>query len=164
VVWKNIGVFYLGRRRLFMRRQPLVLDRQCASFEGRADGLEHILAPAAGRLCPTGTACCVRLGAAIAVLMDETRQAERAHVFHASLAQALADQAVLIHQRQPFQAIGLSGGVFQNRYLTELVLDRLRSRAYRAPDICQMTGACFGQSWKPSVGEPSCNWAERQHG
>jgi len=53
-------------------------------------------------------------------LMDSSRSgAERAADFHASMANTILDQARAINQTRPFKTIGLSGGVFQNRRLTE---------------------------------------------
>jgi hydrogenase maturation protein HypF len=47
--------------------------------------------------------------------------ASRAAMFHASLAQALCGQALAIREHTGVARVGLSGGVFQNRILTELV-------------------------------------------
>jgi hydrogenase maturation protein HypF len=44
------------------------------------------------------------------------------------MAQSLLDQALKIRERTPFDAVGLSGGVFQNRRLTERVVDLLTAR------------------------------------
>jgi len=49
----------------------------------------------------------------------------RARRFHASLAQALADQAMTIREVAGDFAVGLAGGVFQNNVLTTEVLTRL---------------------------------------
>jgi len=49
----------------------------------------------------------------------------RARQFHASLAQALADQAMRIREVAGDFAVGLAGGVFQNNVLTTEVLTRL---------------------------------------
>ena len=58
------------------------------------------------------------------MLLDERMTpAQRAGVFHASLAQALVNSAKRIHTTTMVAAIGLSGGVFQNRRLCESVLD-----------------------------------------
>src|SRR5512139_560166 len=45
--------------------------------------------------------------------------AERASGFHLSLARALLEQAIRLREETGMQAIGLTGGVFQNRVLTE---------------------------------------------
>lgn len=54
---------------------------------------------------------------------------ERAGLFHASLARALIDQALTIQKERPFDAIGLTGGVFQNRLLCGLVEDLLEKHS-----------------------------------
>ena len=51
--------------------------------------------------------------------------AERAGIFHETLAQALLDQALALRATTDFDAVGLSGGVFQNKRLTERVVARL---------------------------------------
>jgi hydrogenase maturation protein HypF len=51
--------------------------------------------------------------------------ASRAAVFHASLAQALCDQALAVREHTGIARVGLTGGVFQNRVLTEQVQRRL---------------------------------------
>jgi hydrogenase maturation protein HypF len=57
------------------------------------------------------------------LLLDRSLSAaERAGIFHASLAKAIVETIERLHQREPVEAIGLSGGVFQNRRLTEAVL------------------------------------------
>jgi hydrogenase maturation protein HypF len=43
----------------------------------------------------------------------------RAALFHATLAQALCEQALAVREESGVLRVGLSGGVFQNRVLTE---------------------------------------------
>jgi hydrogenase maturation protein HypF len=65
----------------------------------------------------------------VQALINERRSiAERAAVFHASLAHALLDQALAVRRQRGVARVGLSGGVFQNRILTEHV-HRLLSEA-----------------------------------
>jgi hydrogenase maturation protein HypF len=55
-------------------------------------------------------------------MLDERRTpAARAALLHASLAQALCEQAVAVRHQSGVARVGLSGGVFQNRILTERV-------------------------------------------
>ncbi|MEJ2508416.1 MAG: carbamoyltransferase HypF [Gammaproteobacteria bacterium] len=69
----------------------------------------------------------------IAMLLDRARpRRERAAAFHASLAQVLRDQARLARERHGVQRIGLSGGVFQNRLLSETALAGLREDGFDA--------------------------------
>lgn len=66
------------------------------------------------------------------VLLDERRGAtERAEIFHSSLAHALHAQAKLIRYDTGVQQVGLCGGVFQNRVLTEQVIDLLSADDFK---------------------------------
>ncbi len=83
-------------------------------------------------------------------LMDEKRSiAERADGFHTSLAQALVAQANAMREERGELTVGLSGGVFQNRVLTEQASLLLRANgfdvrlAHQIP--CNDAGISFGQ-------------------
>jgi hydrogenase maturation protein HypF len=54
--------------------------------------------------------------------------AARAADCHATLAEAAAAQASALRERQRFDAVGLTGGVFQNRLLVEQLAARLEAR------------------------------------
>jgi hydrogenase maturation protein HypF len=75
--------------------------------------------------------------------------AQRAMQFHLSLAQCIAAQAQYIKARMPFDAVGLTGGVFQNKLLAELAVQQLNAAgcdAYlpqQAP--CNDGGLALGQ-------------------
>ena len=43
------------------------------------------------------------------------------------MAQALVEQALAVRKKHEFEAVGLSGGVFQNRRLTERVVEKLQA-------------------------------------
>jgi hydrogenase maturation protein HypF len=83
-------------------------------------------------------------------LIDARRPvSERAAMFHASLAQALLDQARCLRDAHGAFTVGLSGGVFQNRILAERVVGLLRSHSF---DVrfgeqipCNDAGISFGQ-------------------
>ena len=84
------------------------------------------------------------------MLCDEMRPAEaRASAFHASLARALADQAAAIRKDYDFDAVGLTGGVFQNRLLSELASANLAAMDIELvmPQILPANdgGLAFGQ-------------------
>ena len=65
----------------------------------------------------------------IALLQDTNLSVqEKASAFHTSLANALVKQVEQINKDRDFKAVGLTGGVFQNRLLTEQV-QRLLSEA-----------------------------------
>jgi hydrogenase maturation protein HypF len=56
------------------------------------------------------------------ILLDARRtQSIRAAVFHASMAHALCEQALAVRATSGVERVAISGGVFQNRVLTEQV-------------------------------------------
>jgi len=62
----------------------------------------------------------------VPALLDTTQTpAARAALLHSSLAQALCDQACAVRERTAVTRVGLTGGVFQNRVLTERAHARL---------------------------------------
>ncbi len=73
----------------------------------------------------------------------------RAMQFHRSLARSIVEQARHIHACRPFDAVGLSGGVFQNRLLAELALAELAEAGFDAylPEQvpCNDGGIALGQ-------------------
>jgi hydrogenase maturation protein HypF len=84
------------------------------------------------------------------LLLDaDSAAGERAGRFHASLARALLAQALRVREEHGDFAVGLTGGVFQNRRLAELALDELRAHGFdarlpaRTP--CNDGGLCYGQ-------------------
>lgn len=84
------------------------------------------------------------------LLLDERRcRSERAEIFHASLAAVILDQARQVRAAQGVEVVGLCGGVFQNRVLTELAVDMLRDNGFvvhlprQVP--CNDGGLCVGQ-------------------
>jgi hydrogenase maturation protein HypF len=86
----------------------------------------------------------------VPVLLDTTKPpAQRAAAFHASMAGALVDQAVALRQCHGPFAVGLGGGVFQNRRLSAAVLHGLAHAGFRAylPEAipCNDAGLSFGQ-------------------
>ncbi|HXY21752.1 MAG TPA: carbamoyltransferase HypF, partial [Burkholderiaceae bacterium] len=63
--------------------------------------------------------------ALVEVLVDLSRPPEqRAADFHATLAEAALQQTLAIRQEETFEAIGLTGGVFQNRLLCNAIAER----------------------------------------
>ncbi len=70
-------------------------------------------------------------GPLIHCLLDQSVNAEyKASVFHASLAELITEQAVLLREKYDVNQIGLSGGVFQNRLLTELATEKLIAQGF----------------------------------
>ena len=74
---------------------------------------------------------------------------ERAGIFHATLARALLDQARAVRAEHGFTVVGLTGGVFQNRLLSERAAALLAGDGFevalaeRVP--CNDGGLAFGQ-------------------
>jgi hydrogenase maturation protein HypF len=64
-------------------------------------------------------------------MLDARRApAERAAMFHTSLAQALCEQALAVREHTGVARVGLGGGVFQNRILSEQVQARLTASGF----------------------------------
>ncbi len=83
-------------------------------------------------------------------LLDENlSQSHRASLFHNSLAHAMVNQFLAITAEKPVQQIGLCGGVFQNRYLTERVIqlfEKIGKKIYLMKRLpCNDASICFGQ-------------------
>ncbi len=69
----------------------------------------------------------------LTLLMDQQRTIkERAALFHEMIAETLIAQAMKIRALKGNFNIGLSGGVFQNRILTEYILLRLKEQKFNA--------------------------------
>lgn len=62
---------------------------------------------------------------------DKTSQSDRARCFHETLGLTLLHQALQVREEHGDFAVGLSGGVFQNQLLTELVVRLLRQHGFR---------------------------------
>jgi hydrogenase maturation protein HypF len=86
----------------------------------------------------------------LTALADETMATEaRAGLFHETMASALLAQALEARKTRRIDAIGLSGGVFQNRFLTERVVELLSENGFdvrlheKVP--ANDGGLCYGQ-------------------
>jgi hydrogenase maturation protein HypF len=142
--------------RLFDAAAALVLGRNMASFEGQGPmELEHIAASACEAVpLPLAADENGIFRSDWAPLLDilsdpQIPPAQRAGIFHESLAQALLDQTLKIRENTAFDAVGLSGGVFQNRKLCERVVEKLREQGIKVclhRDVpANDGGLCFGQ-------------------
>ncbi|HEY9050994.1 MAG TPA: Sua5/YciO/YrdC/YwlC family protein, partial [Gammaproteobacteria bacterium] len=73
----------------------------------------------------------------------------RSAIFHSSIAMSLVNQAIMARQQHGDFAIGLGGGVFQNRKLTEFVIQQLEQHNFRVFTTdtipCNDAGLCYGQ-------------------
>ncbi len=117
--------------RLFDAAASLVLGIERCSFEGEGPMLLEQAADGPGDAIPLPIAAdgegVLRIDWAplLPRLIDGRRPVSaRAADFHASLAEAALAQARLIGEKTSFDAVGLSGGVFQNRRLAEAFGDR----------------------------------------
>lgn len=86
----------------------------------------------------------------VASLLDTTLSVtNRATVFHASLAHAILDQAKTIRDKYAVNSVSFSGGVFQNRVLTEAAIVLLRDNDFKVclPELIPVNDAniSFGQ-------------------
>jgi hydrogenase maturation protein HypF len=75
--------------------------------------------------------------------------AQRAGEVHVALAETIVNCALTMRERESFEVVGLTGGVFQNRKLTELAADRLERAGFRvwlhARVPCNDGGLALGQ-------------------
>jgi hydrogenase maturation protein HypF len=154
---RNINTFETtAAGRLFDAAAALVLGRTMSSFEGQGPmELEQIAADnceAAGLPLTADENGVLRTDWAplLDILTDHDVSAEtRAGIFHETMAQALVDQALAVRKVQGFDAVGLSGGVFQNRLLSESVVKRLGRLGIEVrlhKDLpANDGGLCFGQ-------------------
>ena len=84
-----------------------------------------------------------------ALRRDEIPVAQRAMQFHLSLAQSIVEQTKRVHVSRPFDVVGLTGGVFQNKLLAEFACRELSSAGFsvhlpeQAP--CNDGGLALGQ-------------------
>lgn len=64
------------------------------------------------------------------LMNQKISQSDRALLFHETLAHTLLEQALLLRHRHGTSLIGLTGGVFQNRWLTERILSLLSRQGF----------------------------------
>jgi hydrogenase maturation protein HypF len=91
----------------------------------------------------------------LALLDTERTVAQRAMLFHASLAACVATIAREVRAHAHFDRVGLTGGVFQNRLLAELAVQRLRGAGFEARLArripCNDGGLAIGQLVEASL-------------
>jgi len=134
-----------------------------STFEGQGPMLLEAAAGRGGRLPRVALPIAARAGllecdwAPLVPAMLDARHtvAERAAQWHESIAAALVAQALAVREREPFDRVGLAGGVFQNRLLAERALALLQGCGLQAhlPERlpCNDAALSFGQ-----VVESSC--------
>ncbi len=81
---------------------------------------------------------------------DRISMADRAGIFHVSMAQVVLQQARRVREKFAVNHVGLCGGVFQNRVLTEQVISKLDENGFRIflPEALPPNDAalCYGQA------------------
>jgi hydrogenase maturation protein HypF len=135
---KDIGAFTSSAvGRLFDAAAALVLGKTRASFEGQ--GPMELEQAAHGRVEPLHLPLAADAagiwrsdwGPLLPMLMDrDMPEGERACRFHTAMARAVMDQALRIRASESFDVVGLSGGVFQNRLLSELACEGLAQAGF----------------------------------
>lgn len=118
--------------RLFDAAAALVCSVDKVSFEAQGPMMLEALAQNPGEvtqlpLYKDGDILRSDWAPLLPILRNESRTpAARAEDFHTSMAATLVDQANAISRHHDVQRIGLAGGVFQNRLLTEQAITRLQ--------------------------------------
>jgi len=133
---KRVGTFATSSAgRLFDAAAALILGLKSVSFEGQGPlMLESIARPDCDPVempLERDAKGVLRADWAplLAMLTDETLPAAtRSGIFHESLAQMAVSQACALQRTVRFDAVGLTGGVFQNKMLSERVATLLAER------------------------------------
>ncbi len=140
--------------RLFDAAAALIGLVECASYEGQGPMLLEAAAtdgPAIDLpLSRRGELIIADWAPLLPYLLDELQSiGRRSAIFHDSLALAINRQAVLIRHQTGVTSVGLTGGVFQNRRLTERVVTLLKKSGFDVllADAVPPNDAClsFGQ-------------------
>jgi hydrogenase maturation protein HypF len=143
--------------RLFDAAAALVLEQTHVSFEAEGPMLLESLCRGAADAAPVDHALDddgiwrADWSRLLEVLGDPRRTREhRAEVFHASMAQLILEQALRVREVLDVRQVGLCGGVFQNRVLTEAAVALLEDRGFRVfvPERlpCNDAAISFGQA------------------
>lgn len=143
--------------RVFDAAAALVLGQTHASFEAAGPMRLESLCRERGDALPvvqdkddTGT-WVADWSSLLRPLLDErVAPARRAENFHASMAELLVQQAIRLRDEHEIDRVGLCGGVFQNRVLTELAVERLEAARFTVmlPQILPANDAAisYGQA------------------
>jgi hydrogenase maturation protein HypF len=154
---KRVGVWPTSSvGRLFDAAAALVLGVDVASFEGQGPMMLESIAAAGTAAIPLSLgrdeAGLLRMDwqPLLPMLVDNDLSAGvRAGIFHESLAHSLVEQMSILGDAEKFEAVGLTGGVFQNRFLAERVMDLLGAHGMPVylPEVVPANdgGLAFGQ-------------------
>lgn len=122
--------------RLFDAAAAILGLLETASYDGQAPAMLEALTRGPGRrvalpVTESDDGWTVDWEPLMRELMESPRSlAERAESFHSSLAASILDQAQMARTRFGCTRIGLTGGVFQNRRLTEEAVELLRGAGF----------------------------------
>jgi hydrogenase maturation protein HypF len=143
--------------RLFDAAAAIILGAHEATFEGQAPMLLEARANTSAPDARPLPICMdreqvLRIDWApllAAIVNSDASHAERAATVHATLALSIAAVACRVRELQVFRAVGLTGGVFQNRKLSELAaleLERAGFDLWLSEHVpCNDGGLAFGQ-------------------
>jgi hydrogenase maturation protein HypF len=130
--------------------------REVASFEGQAAMLLEGLAWRHGPIEPLPEGFLIRDGVLdilplIAHIAGMRNQERAAALFHATLAEGLAQWAKAAAAKEGLTTVALGGGCFQNRILSDALISRLTSFGLRPLQACLAPpgdgGLALGQAW-----------------
>ncbi|MDH5177957.1 MAG: carbamoyltransferase HypF, partial [Gammaproteobacteria bacterium] len=141
--------------RLFDAAAALVLGVGETSFEGQGpmwlEAIAHDVGDHPRLPVGAGELLTIDWAPLIEWLLREHAQPrpQQAGVVHAALAAAIVDVAQILRERTGSRVVGLTGGVFQNRRLSELALAQLQAAGFdvRLPEQlpCNDGGLSYGQ-------------------
>lgn len=143
--------------RIFDAAAALILDIQQCSFDGQAPMLLEQVCESLNDRVPRLTLADNDAGlleadwSTLLPALCDARQtpAQRSTLFHSAMAHVLIDQALNLRERHGDFTVGLSGGVFQNKKLSEYVSEQLRAHGFivhggdKIP--CNDAGISYGQ-------------------
>ncbi|MFW2373617.1 MAG: carbamoyltransferase HypF, partial [Gammaproteobacteria bacterium] len=156
---KQSGIISSAAGRLFDAAAAIILKRYQCSFDGQAPmELEHTasglspelaipltLTPRSDELLDIDYRKLFRS----LVEQSELENDQASNIFHSSMAMNIVQQVEHFHEIYDDFAIGLTGGVFQNKKLTEFVMQTLAQKNYRVylshSVPCNDGGLSYGQ-------------------
>lgn len=156
---KQSGITSSAAGRLFDAAAAIILKRYQCSYDGQAPmELEHIACELSPELAipltlTTESDQLINIDYQelfrSLVKQSENDQSHASNIFHSSLAMNIIEQVEHFQQVYGDFAIGLTGGVFQNRKLTEFVMQTLQQKDYRIymsrSVPCNDGGLSYGQ-------------------
>ncbi len=143
--------------RLFDAAAAFILHIHECSFDGHAPmQLEQISDPLSSSLAidlkvtQQDNMAIIDWANLLATLQDtKLKASSRSAIFHSTLGMTLVQQAINLRLAHGDFAVGLTGGVFQNKKLTEFVIQQLKQNNFNVFTThnipCNDAGLCYGQ-------------------